>query len=159
MQRSTIALASVLALLAVLAVAFLWGGTLSARVEAATALASDYPEAYTAVRDELTVGGAPQLFSRPLPDDPALCRLEDVTLTLYNPGLIAAEWVSVSVEGADGDVAVYAVTGEGDTVYARSAGTLNLKIVACADGQRDRVYHVEYYVFGMRRRVSAREAA
>ena len=68
-----------------------------------------------------------------------------------------AEWVSVSVEGAPGDVAVYAVTGEGDTVPGRSTGSVNLKIVSRSDGSRERVYHVEYYVFGMRRRVSVRE--
>ena len=157
MHRSTIALASALALLALLAVAFLAGGTLSARVEAATALASDYPEAFAAVREQLAVGGAPQTFAQPLPDDPALCRLEDVRIALYNPGLVPAEWVSVSVEGAAGDVAVYAVAGEGDTVYARSAGSVNLKIVSRSDGGRDRTYWVEYYVFGLRRRIAARE--
>ena len=157
MHRSTMALAGVLGFLTLLAILFLVGGTLSARVEAATAGAAEYPEAWAAVRDELSVGGAPQVFGEALPEDAAACRLEDVTLWLYNPGLISAEWVSVSVEGAPGDVAVYAVTGEGDTVPGRSTGSVNLKIVSRSDGSRERVYHVEYYVFGMRRRVSVRE--
>lgn len=154
MRKSTIALSAVLALLTLLAALFLLGGTLKAEVTTAIDSAANQPRAYAAILDLMDRGDAPQVFSEPLPGDPSDCRLEDVNIALTNPGLIPAEWVSVAVTGAPGDVAVYAVTGEGETVPGRGALTVNLKLAARAGGSGERVYRVQYYVFGMKRSVT-----
>ena len=153
MHKSTMALGGALILLTLTAVLFLAGGTLSARMERVTANAADYPSAFAAIREVVDSGGAPQSLGESLPEDPARCRLEDVTLSLYNPGLVSAEWVSVTVQPLPGDVAVYSVTGEGDTVPARSTGTVNLKLVSASGAGEIRTYIIEYYVFGMKRTV------
>lgn len=154
MPRSTVILAIVFALLLTGAGLFLLGGTLSARVESVTAAAADHPDAFEAIRDTLDAGTAPQVFSEGLPANAAACRLENVTLTLANRGLFDAEWVSVEVEGAAGDIAVYSVAGEGKTVPARTLGTINLKLIALPSSAGSRVYHVEYYVYGMKRSIA-----
>ena len=156
MRRSTIILTSVLAVMVLLAGVFWMGGTLSARMEAVTAGAADYPEAFESIKSVVEAGAAPQELGEPLPEEASLCRLEDVTLSLYNPGLISAEWVSVTVEAAPGDVAVYSLTGEGDTIPGRSTGTLNLKLIARSDAPDARTYRVEYYVFGVKRTLRVR---
>jgi len=152
MRKSTMILGSVFLLLLMLTVLFLAGGTLSARVDVMTANASEYPKAYASIQSVLQ-SGAPQLFFNTLPEDPANCRLEDVTITLNNRGLIPAEWISVNVTGAPGDVAVYSITGEGSSVAGRSTGTVNLKLVSLADSRPERTYHIQYYVYGMKRSI------
>jgi len=151
MPKSTLVLGIVFALLVTLAGLFLLGGTLSAQVEAVTASASDYPAALESIRAIVEGGQAPQYFDEPLPADAAQCQLENVTITLSNRGLIDAEWLSVTVDGAPGDIAVYSISGESDTVAARTLGTLNLKLISLKSGAGSRVYHVEYYVYGMKR--------
>lgn len=151
MRKSTIILISVFALLLLCAALFLLGGTLSAEVSAVTAPADKYPRAFASIQQILRSDAAPQRFSDALPADAAACRLEDVTLTLTNHGLMDAEWVSVSVEPAPGDIAVYSITGEGDTIPARGRGTVNLKLIASASETGARTYRIEYYVYGMKR--------
>ena len=154
MHKSTLALGVILNFLMVSAALFLAGGTLSGHLEKTTAVASEYPEAYKQISEVVFSGGAPQLLSEPLPEDPALCRLEDVTLSIYNPGLISAEWISVKAIGGPGDVAVYSVTGEGDSIPGRSTGIMNLKLISKTDAAPERAYRLEYYVFGMKRHVN-----
>ena len=156
MHKSTLALGVILIFLMVSAALFLAGGTLSGHLEKTTAVASDYPEAYKQISEVVSSGGAPQLLGEPLPEDPALCRLEDVTLSIYNPGLISAEWVSAKAVAGPGDVAVYSVTGEGDAIPGRSTGIMNLKLIAKTEAAQERVYRLEYYVFGMKRHVEIR---
>jgi len=155
MRRSTALLAGTLVLLLALAALFLAGGTLSARLEATTASAADYPKAFSAIREVLGSGAAPQVFAGALPQAEA-CRLEDVTITLRNNGLFPAEWLYVQAEPAPGDIAVYSITGEGGGVAARSTGTINLKLVADARGSGERAYRIQYYVFGMKRSITVR---
>ncbi|GEM_PF-2209814 len=156
MARSTMILGAVLAVMVLCGAVFLLGGGLSARLDVMTAGAAEFPKAYQSIRDIVASDAAPQRFDAPLPDDPAACRLEDVTITLYNRGLIDAEWVSVSVEGAQGDIAVYSVSGEGDTIPARGSGIVNLKLISHAGGGTDRAYRVQYYVYGMKREIVVR---
>ena len=152
MRKSTMILGTVFLILAMAAVLFLVGGTLSARVDTMAANGAEYPRAYASIQGVLA-SGAPQVFFQPLPEDPAQCRLEDVTITLSNRGLIPAEWISVDVAGAPGDVAVYSITGEGSSIAGRSAGTVNLKLVSLADYDPARTYRIQYYVFGMKRQI------
>lgn len=158
MRKSTMILGSVFLLLAMLAALFLAGGALSAKLSVMTANAAEYPKAYASIRSVLA-SGAPQVFTNDLPEDPAACRLEDVTITLENRGLIPAEWISVNVEGAPGDVAVYSITGEGSTIGGRSVGTVNVKLVSLADSDPQRVYHIQYYVYGMKRSIDVKEGS
>ena len=152
MRKSTMILGTVFLILAMAAALFLVGGALSAKVDVMTASGAEYPKAFASIQGVLQTG-APQLFSNPLPEDPAACRLEDVTITLSNRGLFPAEWISVSVDGAPGDIAVYSITGEGSTVYGRSAGTVNLKLVSLAAQSGSRAYRIQYYVYGMKRHI------
>lgn len=151
MRKSTLMLAVLFVLLLMCGILFLAGGTLSGSVSVAATSASEYPQAFESIGQVLASGGTAQRFSEAMPANAEDCRLEVVTLSLHNPGLVSAEWLSVSVEGAAGDVAVYSVDGEGDTVPGRGDGSLTLKIVARADGAGDRRYQVQYYVFGMKR--------
>ena len=155
MRKSTMILGTVFLILAMLTALFLSGGTLSAKLDVMTANAAEYPKAYASIQGVLQTG-APQLFFNALPEDPADCRLEDVTITLSNRGLIPAEWISVNVAGAPGDVAVYSITGEGSSIGGRSVGTVNLKLVSLADSQPRRTYRIQYYVFGMKRSIEVR---
>lgn len=154
MRRSTVALAAVLAALALCAGLFWVCGTLRAEVNVETARATEHPSAWEAVRDALAADQAAQVFSESLPDDPADGRLEDVTIVFSNPGLLPAEWISVSVIPAPGDVAVYSVANEGIDAPGRGTAQVNLKLVARADGTGARAYRVQYYVFGLRRTIT-----
>ena len=158
MGKSTMILGAVLALLVMAAGLFLMGGTLSAKLDVMTATGSDYPKAYASIVRIVESDTAVQRFSEPLPADPAGCRLEDVTITLNNRGLFDAEWVSVSVDGAPGDIAVYSIAGEGGTIPARGTGTVNLKLVSNAGGTGTRTYRLQYYVYGMKRTISVRQS-
>lgn len=158
MHKSTMILGGVFLALLMLAALFLAGGTLSAQIDVMTANASQYPKAYASIKSVLHTG-APQLFGNSLPEDPADCRLEDVTITLANRGLIPAEWISVNVSGGAGDVAVYSITGEGSTVAGRSTGTVNVKLVSLSDSAPERNYHIQYYVFGMKRAIDVTQTA
>lgn len=158
MHKSTVILGGVFLTLLMLSALFLAGGTLSAKIDVMTANASQYPKAYASIKGVLHTG-APQLFDNNLPKDPADCRLEDVTITLTNRGLIPAEWISVNVSGGSGDVAVYAITGEGSTVAGRSTGAVNVKLVSLSDSEPDRTYHIQYYVFGMKRAIDVNQTS
>ena len=157
MRKSTALLASALALMLALAALFVIGGTLSARLSAASAGATEHPQAFRAIRRMLAAGAAPQRFDEAALDKDGDYRLEDVTVTLINRGLIDAEWLYVQVEGAPGDIAVYSISGEGGTVPARGTAALNVKLISHKDGGGPRVYHIQYYVYGMKRSIDVRQ--
>ena len=158
MRKSTALLASILLILVALAALFLIGGTLSARVGSVTASASEHPQAFESIQRVLAAGAEPQRFGEGLSGNAADYRLEDVTIRLSNRGLMAAEWLYVEVEPAPGDIAVYSVTGEGDSVPARSGGSVNVKLISRRGVSGERVYHIQYYVYGMKRTVDVRQA-
>ena len=156
MRKSTLVLATVLAALALAAALFLICGTLRAEVTVTAASAADYPAIWSEIERAMAADAVAQAFSEPLPQDPAACRLEDVTITFFNPGLIPAEWVSVSTSGAPGDVAVYSVANEGADVPGRGTASVSLKMIARADGTGERAYRAQYYVFGLKRSITVK---
>ena len=157
MRKLTALLASVLTLLLLFAAWFWIGGTLRASVYIQTARAADYPEAFGAIRGLLDSGSAPQVLgSEPVSEDPAAYTLVDITVTLANRGLFAAEWLDISAVGAPGDIAVYAVTGEGSNIAARDSGQVNLKLITTARADVARDVVIQYYVHGMKRAITVR---
>ena len=154
MKKSSLILGIIFAILLAFVIYFFVGSTLSAEVRVITANASEYPDAFQSIVNVLNSGSAPQTFSdRPL-DDVSLYTLADVTIDLSNSGLFAAEWLDVQVDGIAGDVAVYSLTGEGSSVDGRSTGQLNLKLITTASPSLTRAYHIQYYVFGMKRSIT-----
>ena len=157
MRKLTAVLASLLVVLLGLAAWFYLGGTLHAGVYIQTARAADYPEAYAAIRELLDSGSAPQVLAgEPLPEDPSAYTLVDVTVTLANRGLFAAEWLHVTAEGAPGDIAVYALTGEGSDIPARDTAQVNLKLVTTAMPDAVRDITIQYHIHGMQRTITVR---
>jgi len=133
---------------------FLPGGTLRGEAAIQSAPAADYPEAFGAVRSILEGGTAPQVLDGgSLSEDPSPYRLMDINVTLSNRGLFPAEWLHISMEGAAGDIAVYAVTGEGSDVAPRDTITVNLKLVTTAAPDAPRRIAIQYYVHGMKREI------
>ena len=157
MRKLTVLLATVFALLLGAAALFYFGGTLRAQPYIRTASAAEHPEAYDAIRDLLTSGSAPQVFDgAALPGDPADCTLADITVELTNWGLFPAEWLDIRAEGVPGDIAVYALTGEGGDIPARGKGQVNLKLITTARADAQRRVFIQYYVHGMRREIEVR---
>ena len=155
MKKLTLLLSLLLVVLLGLAMVYYVGGTLSARPAVHAAAASDYPEAYGAIREVLASGAAPQVFADPaLPEEPDGYALVDVTIELYNRGLFPAEWLDVTAVGAPGDVAVYSLSGEGSDIDARGSGQVNLKLVTTAGADAPRSFEIHYYVYGMKRTIT-----
>ena len=157
MRRLTAILVILFVLLAGFTAWFWLGGTLHAQVHIQTASAADYPEAFGAIRDLLESGSAPQMFGGAgLTKAPSAYTLVDVNLTLTNRGLFPAEWLDISAEAATGDIAVYALTGEGSDIPARDSGRVNLKLITTAPADAGRVITIQYYVHGMKRSITVR---
>ena len=157
MRKLTAVLVVLLVLIAGFAAWFYLGGTLHAQVYVQTAKAADYPEAYGAIRSLLASGSAPQSFADPnLPEDPSGYTLVDVNLTLTNRGLFPAEWLDIRAEAEPGDIAVYALTGEGSDVPARDSASVDLKLITTAPADAVRTIRVQYYVHGMKREIAVR---
>ena len=157
MRKLTILLAIVLALLLGFAGWFYLGGTLRSEVSVQSARAADYPEAFGAIRSLVTGGAAPQVLGGgALSEDPSPYTLIDINVTLTNRGLFPAEWLHITVEGAPGDIAVYAITGEGSDVVPRDSATINLKLVTTAAADAPRRIVIQYYVHGMKREITVR---
>ena len=155
MRKLTALLTVVLALMLGFGGWFYLGGTLRGELAAQSAPAADYPEAFAAVRSILEGGTAPQMLDGDvLAEDPSPYRLMDINVTLSNRGLFPAEWLHISMEGAPGDIAVYAVTGEGSDVAPRDSVTVNLKLVTTASPAAPRRIVIQYYVHGMKREIS-----
>ena len=157
MRKLTILLAIVLALLLGFAGWFYLGGTLRSEVAVQSARAADYPEAFGAIRSLVTGGTAPQVLGgSALSEDPSPYTLMDINVTLTNRGLFPAEWLHITVEGVPGDIAVYAITGEGSDVAPRDSATINLKLVTTAAADAPRRIVIQYYVHGMKREITVR---
>lgn len=151
MRRSTAILASVLALLLLCAGVFWFGGRLQVAVQVVTAPASEHQKAVRSIQSLYRQGTLPLMFLSEMPGDLTQCTLEDVTLTLTNPGLLDAEWLYIQPEAAPGDIAVYALSGEGEPVPARGQFTANLKLLTTGGGTRR--YKIQYYVYGIKREI------
>ena len=157
MQKLTAILIVALVLLGGFAAWFYIGGTLHSQVYIQTAPAADYPEAYGAIRSLLESGSAPQAFEgASLSEDPSGYTLVDINITLTNRGLFPAEWLDIRAAAAEGDIAVYALTGEGGDIAARGTATVNLKLVTTAPADAERDITIRYYVHGMKRSVTVR---
>ena len=156
MRKLTAVLTVILVLLLGFGAWFYVGGTLHTQVSIQTARAADYPEAYGAIRQLLDSGAAPQVLDGgALAEDPSAYTLVDITVALTNRGLFPAEWLDVRLEGASGDIAVYAVTGEGSDVAARDRGQVNLKLITTAVPEAGRKVMIQYYVHGLKRQITA----
>ena len=154
MRKLTALLTVVLVLMLGFGGWFYLGGTLRGEATTQSAPAADYPEAFGAVRSILEEGAAPQVLEGSgLSEDPSPYRLMDINVTLSNRGLFPAEWLHISMEGAEGDIAVYAVTGEGSDVAPRDSATVNLKLVTTAAPDAPRRIVIQYYVHGMKREI------
>lgn len=157
MRKLTAVLATVLFLLICLAGAFWFGGTLRAAPFIRTARAADYPEAFGSIRELLASGSAIQALSGDaVSEDPSGYTLVDITVALTNRGLFSAEWLDITTRGAPGDIAVYAVTGEGSDIPARGSGQVNLKLITTARADVARDVIIQYYVHGMKRTITVR---
>ena len=121
MKKLNVILLIVLILMIAFAAYFFIGGTLRTQATVATAPASDYPDVCASITNIVNSGAAPQQFAA-LPSSPAGCTLVDMTITLSNHGLFDAEWMALTVEGANGDVAVYSLTGTGTAVAGLYVG-------------------------------------
>ena len=132
---------------------FYTGGTLRAEVSCISAAAMDYPEALNAIRDVLASGSAPILFSGASLDDASALTLVDVNIILTNRGIFDAEWLNIQTEGAEGDIAVYSLTGDGTDVLARGTGQVNLKYITRTAGSAPRKITIQYYVYGISRTI------
>ena len=157
MRKLTALLATVFLLMLGFVAWFYFGGTLRAQVYIQTADAADYPEAYSAIRSLLASGSAPQQFGdAALPEDPSGYTLADITVTLSNRGLFPAEWLDIRAEALPGDIAVYALTGEGGDIAPRDSGRVNLKLITTARADAVRAIRIQYYVHGMKREITVR---
>ena len=158
MQKLTALLCFVLILLLGLAGWFYLGGTLRSEVYIQTAPAPDYPEAFNGIRALLASASAPQALSgEAVSNDPAAYTLVNINVTLTNRGLFPAEWLDIRVaEPAPGDIAMYALTGEGSDIPARDSGQVNLKIITTAKADAARRIAIQYYVHGMKREITVR---
>ena len=155
MRKLTAALSLLLLILLGIAAWFYLGGTLRSQVTAQSARAADYPEAFGAVRSLVEGGAAPQILrGGGLSVDPSPYTLVDINVTLTNRGMFPAEWLHITAVGAPGDIAVYAVTGEGSDVAPRDSATINLKLVTTASPAAPRRIVIQYYVHGMKREIS-----
>ena len=152
MKKLNIFLGIVLGVLVILVAYFFIGGTLGASVSTASALATDQADAYASIQNILSSDSAPQQFAD-APDSADDCTLIDVTITLKNRGMFPAEWISMSVTPASGDIAVYSLTGEGSNIASYSAGQVNLKLITTTPTET-RTITIQYYVFGMLRSIT-----
>ena len=132
---------------------FYAGGTLRAEVSCITAPAADYPEAFESVKHVLSTGSAPIMLSNESLADAAGYSLVDVNIILTNRGIFTAEWLNVQTEGAQGDIAVYSLTGDGSDVPARSTGQVKLKFVTRAPSNAPRSITIQYYTYGISRTI------
>lgn len=152
MKKVNAFLAVVLFLMLAFVAYFMIGGTLRPQVSVASAPAMDHLDACASIQNIVNSGAAPQQF-QPLPSTPEGCTLVDATITLSNIGLFDAEWIDISVKPAEGDIAVYSLTGETSSLPSRTYGQVNLKLLTTAPAGTTRTVTLSYYVFGMMRQI------
>ena len=153
MKKLNVLLMIVLILLLAFVAYFFIGGTLHAQTTVATAPASDYPDICKSISNIVNSGAAPQQFAA-LPASPQGCTLVDMNITLTNPGMFDAEWIDITVEPTQGDIAVYSMTGESTSISARTTGQVNLKLLTTVPAETQRKIHLNYYVYGMLRSIT-----
>ena len=153
MRTLTVFLSLILILMLSFCAYFYAGSTLQVEVRCITAPASEYPETFESVRHVLATGSAPIVLSGESLGDASACSLVDVNIILTNRGIFAAEWLNIQTKGAEGDIAVYSLTGDGSDVLARSTGQVNLKFVTRASGSVPRSLTIQYYVYGISRTI------
>ncbi len=146
-------LAVILVLMIAFVTYFFVGGTLSAEPTVVSVPASQQADAFAAAKSVVEGGVAPQRFSNAEIGNADGYRLIDVTISLKNIGVFAAEWLEIDVSPAQGDVAVYSVTGDGTDVASFTRSQANLKLLTAAGENARRTVTVSYYVLGMRRSV------
>ena len=132
------------------------GGALLADVHVETASAADFPDAFESVRALLEGSGAPRVFDDAPLGDAARYRFVSVTVDLYNRGIFDADWLSVTLEPFPGDIAVYALSGEGDDIAAGRGGQVSLRLITTAPADAQRSVTIEYHVFGMKRSITVK---
>lgn len=154
MKPVNIFLSLVLILMIAFGIFFYAGGTLQAQCATVSANTADYPEAFASIRNVIASDSAPQRFSGAIPDANGSYTLMDMNLTLTNRGIFDAEWLSITLNGTDGDIAVYSLTGQNSDIPARSSGTINLKLITEASAGAPRSISVQYYVFGISRSIT-----
>lgn len=154
LRTLTVILSMILVLMLAFCAFFYAGGTLHAEVSRTVAAAADYPDIFAQVQGVLNSNSAPRRFSDEALGDAAAYSLVDVNIILFNRGIFSAEWLNVQPDGADGDVAVYSLTGDGTDVPARSTGSVNLKFVTRAAPDALRRLKIQYYVYGISRTIA-----
>ena len=153
MKKLNIVLQAILILLIAFVACFFIGGTLRAQPRKAAVAAADQPDAFASIQTILASGGAPRQFGE-APSSADGCTLMDVTITLSNYGLFDAEWIDLTLAPAQGDIAVYSLTGEASSLPARSTGQVNLKLITTAAADAPRTVEIRYYIFGMKRSIT-----
>ena len=154
MKPSTIILALILVVIIAFGAFFYAGGTLQAQVSCISAGAGDHPDAFASIQNVLSSNSAPQLFSADPLGDAANYSLMDISISLTNRGIFAAEWLNIQLNGATGDVAVYSLTGDGTDIPARSSAQVNLKLITRAPVDSPRSVSIQDYVYGISRTVT-----
>ena len=143
----------ILALAVAFTLWFHWTSRLSCRATVTAARAEDIAEAFQAAAAIVHSGAAYRTFS---PDDLETAEgysLIDASIQLKNRGMYDAEWLEITVDPADADVAVYSVSGAAGDVPAFSEGRVNLKLIT-RDPTARRSVTIGYYVLGMHKSVT-----
>ena len=153
MRPITFILSMILVLMLAFGIYCYVGSNLQANVSCISASAADYPEAFESICAIIERDAAPQSFSDETLGDASAYSLVDISVTLRNRGLFAAEWLNIQFAGAAGDIAVYSLTGDGTDVAARSTSQINLKLITRADQQTARTLTIQYYVYGISRTI------
>ena len=154
MKPSTVILALILIVILGFGAFFYAGGTLQAQVSCISASAGDHPDAFASIQNVLASNSAPQLFSADPLGDAGNYSLLDISISLTNRGIFAAEWLNIQLNGATGDVAVYSLTGDGADIAARTGGQVNLKLLTRAPVDSARSVSIQYYVYGISRTIT-----
>ena len=141
-------LLTVLVLLGIFTIWFYAGAKLSGRATTTTASAADYPDAFVAASSIVRSGAAHQTFSNISLDTSDGFELVDASVQLSNRGFFAAEWLEITVNPAEEDVAVYSTSGGTSDVPAFGSGRINVKLIT-RNAEASRSVTISYYVLGM----------
>lgn len=150
MKGLKIALAVLLAALVAFAVYFFVGGTLRTEVYTASTDAVEAADAFSEAVSALRSGAASEVFLDEIPDSAEGYRIVEVSITLQNRGLFAAEWLTVSVSPGPLDVAAYSMNLPASDLAPGAETTLNMRLLS-RSGESARSVTIQYYVLGMKR--------
>jgi hypothetical protein len=110
--------------------------------------AAEQPDAISAIIKMFNSDTLPFKFTDALPSTAEGCSLVDVDINLKNNGTESADWLEVEVEPAEGDLAVYSLTGVETSIVPGATGNVNLKFVTSAVPEVTRRIVIKYYVHG-----------